>query len=56
MNRKQAIKMDKTFYSDFDDESGLYCVFGDNSGFAYHSFASSNEAMDKAIEMDNAKK
>ncbi len=35
---------DDAFYADLDEESGLYCVFGNQSGHAYGSYASLEEA------------
>lgn len=35
---------DTYFYAEWDDDSGLYCCFGDNSGFAYSSYSNMNEA------------
>lgn len=44
MNGAEAIKIDFEFYSELDEESELYCVFGSDSGFAYASYASEEEA------------
>lgn len=44
MTKQAARKMDKAFYVEFDNDSGAYCVFGDNSGFAYASFAAEQSA------------
>ena len=46
MNRREAFAMDKQggFYVEYDEETGLYCVFGTESGFAYYSFASQADA------------
>jgi hypothetical protein len=32
------------FYADYDEESCAYCVFGTESGFAYASYATQEEA------------
>lgn len=45
-------KGDTCFYGEWDEKSGAFCVFGDNSGFAYCSFASEAEAFAKTIEMN----
>lgn len=50
MTGAQAAKLDKNgdFYADYDASSGLWCVFGTESGFAYGSYASEEEANEKA--------
>lgn len=50
MNRKQAKQIDKSFYVEFDEESGLYCVFGDNSGFAYSGHSTYEQAKEAKIK------
>jgi hypothetical protein len=52
MTRIEARKQDKSFYVEFNNESGAYCVFGDNSGFAYAAYVSSVEAEAKSKEMN----
>lgn len=44
MNIREATKLDTDYYADYDDESGLFCVFGDLSDFAYSSHASIEDA------------
>ena len=41
---------DKSFYAELDEDSGLYCVFGDNSGFAYSTYSSIEEAKEAAAK------
>jgi hypothetical protein len=56
MNRLEAFKMDRNtqgaFYAELDEDSGLFCVFGVESGFAYASYADEGEAQQKAIDMN----
>lgn len=54
MTKTEAFKIDTEFYADLD-ESGLYCVFGNESGFAYGSFADEGEAKNYATEMNEAR-
>ncbi len=51
MTKQQARKIDQTFYVEFDDESGLYCVFGDNSGFAYKGCSTAEQAYEEMSKM-----
>lgn len=44
MTFKEAQNIDTEYYVDLDDDSGLWCVFGNKSGFAYDSYASKDEA------------
>ena len=44
-------KGDTTFYSDWDEGSGAFVVFGDNSGFGYASFADQESAIRRADSM-----
>jgi hypothetical protein len=55
MNRSEAITIDTSFYAELDEETGDFCVFGDNSGFAYASFASFPQAQESADEMNEEK-
>ncbi len=41
-------KKDDDFYAEYDEETGLYCVFGNNTGFAYASYADKGEAQEHA--------
>jgi RNA recognition motif-containing protein len=38
----------ETKYVDMDNDSGMWCIFGVNSGFAYRSFADKDDA-EKAL-------
>jgi len=54
MTSTKALEIDKkhgTFYADWDDESGSWCVFGSESGFAYASYGSEDEALDESDRM-----
>lgn len=42
LSRREALKQDKSFYA--DEEDGYWYVFGDNSGFAYSSHGTKEEA------------
>lgn len=55
MNRTKAYKMDKSFWSDFDEETGCHGVFGDVSGFCYATFSDPRDADDKAKKMRETK-
>ena len=44
---------DTSFYADYDNETGLWCVFGDNTGFAYSSHADEGAAVAAAAAMNN---
>ena len=50
--QKTNAKGDTCFYGDWDEKSGMYVVFGDNSGFGYASYATQQQADAKAIELD----
>ena len=56
MNRLEAFKLDRQtqgpFYSELDGDTGLFCVFGVESGFAYASYADEGEALQKSIDMN----
>lgn len=54
MNRTEALELDKsggTLYVAEDEESGMFCVFGTESGFAYSSHADPRDAEEQAMEM-----
>ena len=51
MTRKEAIKIDTDFEVDLDEGTGDFCVFGNESGFAYASFASKDDADESAEKM-----
>lgn len=44
MNRDEALKVDRSFYIEMDDDTEMWCVFGDNSGFAYSAHMSEGAA------------
>lgn len=56
MTKTEAYKLDTEFYAELDEETGDFCVFGDNSGFAYRSCASLPEAEKEADEMNERKR
>ena len=41
------------FYVDLDEETGLYCVFGSETGHAYASFSDLTEAKKFAVDFGN---
>ena len=54
MNKIQATKIDKHFYPDEESEdSGIYGVFGLESGFCYALYSSFDEANEHADELNN---
>ena len=55
MNRTKAFKMDTDFEVGIDESTFDICVFGNESGFAYGTFASKKEAEEYAEEMRNRK-
>lgn len=55
MTRSEAFKIDKEFYAELDEGSGFYCVFGDESGFAYESYADEQEAKGAADRKNKEK-
>lgn len=44
MTKREAIQIDTSFY--VEEDQGLWCVFGDNSGFAYSTHLSRSEALE----------
>ena len=44
-------KGDTYFYSEFDETTGYYCVFGDNSGHPYHRTSYVDQSEEEAIRM-----
>ena len=58
MNRLQAIEKDKkgNFYEEFDDDSGMWGVFGTESGFCYKTCGSEHEAKHVAEQMEKENK
>ncbi len=55
MNGREARNIDASFYAELDEDTGDFCVFGDNSGFAYASFASLPQAQEEADKMNKDK-
>ena len=55
MNRATAYQLDKNngeFYASYDEESGGWCVFGTESGFAYESYSDPEQATERAADMN----
>jgi hypothetical protein len=50
---REARKIDTKFYVDFDTDCGYWCVFGNNSGFAYSSWHDYAQAKDALNEMES---
>ena len=52
MNGYEAHQLDKQvatpYYADHDSDSGLWCVFGSESGFAYSSHTVESDAQESA--------
>lgn len=55
MNRTEAWKLDTEFYTEPDGGSGLLCVFGNNSGFAYKNSLDSEQAKKYVDELKKNK-
>jgi len=55
LNRSEAWQKDTSVYADLDEDSGMWCVFGDNSGFAYANSMDEQKAKDYAIELNKNK-
>lgn len=53
MTRTEAYKLDTEFEADLDEGTGYFCVFGNNSSFAYASFADEGEAKQWAKRMND---
>lgn len=56
MTSNRAYQMDKRgeFYSEWDEDSQMYCVFGSESGFCYATYAGKEEAEEEAQRMNIA--
>ena len=52
MNRDEAIQIDDAFYAEWDEESAMWCAFGNQSGFAYGSYADEVSAQRKADKLE----
>lgn len=44
MTQQQAKQIDSSKYVELDEETNLYCIFGEESGFAYSCYSSYEEA------------
>jgi hypothetical protein len=44
MSRRTALRMDESFYVEFEEITGEWGVFGDNSGFCYSTRSLKNDA------------
>jgi hypothetical protein len=54
-SRIEAWMKDTELYADLDEQSGLWCVFGNNSGFAYKNSMDEQQAKDYAAELNKNK-
>jgi len=43
---------DTYFYAEWDEDAGAFCVFGNNSGHAYASYAGLGEAIAEANKLN----
>lgn len=53
--REQAWKLDTEIYADKDEDSGLWCAFGNNSEFAYKNAMDKDQAKAYAAELNKNK-
>ena len=56
MTRNKAVKKDKGkgwFYAEYDEESGMYGVFGSESGFCYSTHADYTSACKAANDFSD---
>lgn len=53
-NKIEAWKIDTSFYA--DEEDNVWYTFGNNSGFAYSSFASEKDAEKEVDRLEKSKK
>ena len=53
--RAEAWVKDTCVYADLDEKTGLYCVFGNNSGFAYANSLDKEKAEAYAAELNQNK-
>jgi hypothetical protein len=51
MKERDALEIDTDFYADWDPDTNSYCSSGNNSGFAYGSFASIRQAEDHVKDL-----
>lgn len=60
VNRTEALRRDRNyyepFYADLDEDTQMYCVFGCESGFAYSSWATEEQAIEAANELNRITK
>lgn len=47
--------IDTLFVAEYDDKSGAYCVFGVDTGKAYASYASREEAIQECCRLNREK-
>lgn len=50
--RGAAWSLDTSVYADLDNQSGFWCVFGNNSGFTYKNSLDEQQAKDYAAELN----
>lgn len=43
-------KLEESKYVDYDEATGMWCIFGADSGHAYGSFASEEDAENSLLE------
>ncbi len=55
MTRSKAWQLDTILYHELDEQSGLWCVFGNNSDFAYSNSMDEQQAKDYAAELNKNK-
>lgn len=55
LNRAEAWQKDTSVYADLDEGTGLWCVFGDNTGFAYSNSMDEEKAKEYAAELNKNK-
>jgi hypothetical protein len=51
-DKKTTAKAEGEYYSDYDDESGLYCVFHTESDHCFSTFSSASEAKAEADDLN----
>lgn len=56
MNKRQALKIDTELEVDFDEDSSMFCVFGNKSRFAYASEMTKEHAIERLGEILDSQK
>lgn len=56
MKMEKAWKLDTEVYVEMDENMSFWCVFGDNSGFAYFNSVDEEKAKQYADELNKNKK